>query len=550
MVASPMILRAGVNTTLAPPTITAVPLVAVTLVIVRLSPSTSLSLSNGLIVTGTSSAVLALSSTATGASFTALTVTVISAEFVPPLPSLIVYPIVAVPLKLVAGVNTTLVPPTITAVPLVAVTLVIVRLSPSTSLSLSNGLIVTGTSSAVLALSSTATGASFTALTVTVISAEFVPPLPSLIVYPIVAVPLKLVAGVNTTLVPPTITAVPLVAVTLVIVRLSPSTSLSLSNGLIVTGTSSAVLALSSTATGASFTALTVTVISAEFVPPLPSLIVYPIVAVPLKLVAGVNTTLVPPTITAVPLVAVTLVIVRLSPSTSLSLSNGLIVTGTSSAVLALSSTATGASFTALTVTVISAEAVPPLPSLIVYPIVAVPLKLVAGVNSTLVPPTITAVPLVAVTLVIVRLSPSTSLSLSNGLIVTGTSSAVLALSSTATGGSFTALTVTVISAEVVPPLPSLIVYPIVAVPLKLVAGVNTTLVPPTITAVPLVGVTLVIVRLSPSTSLSLSRALMVTGTSSAVLAASSSATGGSFTGLTVTVISADAVPPLPSLML
>src|SRR5437016_9500648 len=143
-----------------------------------------------------------------------------------------------------------------------------------------------------------------------------------------VAVPLKLVAGVNSTLVPPTITAVPLVAVTLVIVRMSPSTSLSLSSGLIVTGTSSSVLALSSTATGASFTALTVTVISAEFVPPLPSLIVYPIVAVPLKLVAGVNTTLVPPTITAVPLVSVAQTSVRQSPTTSLSWPILLIVTG------------------------------------------------------------------------------------------------------------------------------------------------------------------------------------------------------------------------------
>src|SRR5439155_11334122 len=125
---------------------------------------------------------------------------------------------------------------------------------------------------------------------------------------------------------------------------------------------------------------------------------------------------------------------------------------------------------------------------------VAVPLKLAAGVNTTLVPPTITAVPLVGLTLVIVRLSPSTSLSLSNALIVTGTSSAVLAASSTATGGSLAGLTVTVISAEAVRPLPSLIMYPIVAVPLKLPAGVNTTFVPPTITAVPLVAGTLVIV--------------------------------------------------------
>src|SRR5438128_1926540 len=180
---------------------------------------------------------------------------------------------------------------------------------------------------------------------------------------------------------------------------------------------------------------------------------------------------------------------------------------------------------------------------------VAVPLKLAAGVNTTLVPPTITAVPLVALTLVIVRLSPSTSLSLSNGLIVTGTSSAVLAASSTATGGSFTGLTVTVISAEAVPPLARQSVEQGDGVPLELAGGVKSTLVPPTITAVPLVGLTLVIVRLSPSTSLSLSNGLIVTGTSSAVLAASSTATGGSLTGLTVTVISAEAVPPLPSLM-
>src|SRR5438128_2102124 len=181
---------------------------------------------------------------------------------------------------------------------------------------------------------------------------------------------------------------------------------------------------------------------------------------------------------------------------------------------------------------------------------VAVPLKLAAGVNSTLVPPTIIAVPLVGLTLVIVRLSPSMSLSLSSALMVTATSSAVLAASSTATGGSLPGRTRTVFIPEPVPPLPSLMPYPTLAGSLKLAAGVNSTLVPPTITAVPLVGLTLMIVRTSPSTSLSFSSALMVTGTSSAVLAASSTATGGSLAGLTVTVISAEAVPPLPSLIL
>src|SRR2546430_7761511 len=108
----------------------------------------------------------------------------------------------------------------------------------------------------------------------------------------------------------------------------------------------------------------------------------------------------------------------------------------------------------------------------------AVPLKLAAGVNRTLVPPTITAVPLVGLTLVIVRLSPSTSLSLSSALMVTGTSSAVLALSSAATGGAVTAPTPTPLSAQAAPPVPSLLVYPILAVPLQMVAGADNPVVP------------------------------------------------------------------------
>src|SRR4030095_811492 len=163
----------------------------------------------------------------------------------------------------------------------------------------------------------------------------------------------------------------------------------------------------------------------------------------------------------------------------------------------------------------------------------------------------ITAVPLVGLTLVIVSVSPSGSLSLARAAIVTGTSSTVVAKSSTATGASLLPLvTVTVIRAEAVPPLPSLMLSPMVAGPKKSAVGVNTTLVPE-MTAVPLVGLTLVIVSVSPSGSLSLARAAMLTGTSSTVVAKSFTATGASLLPLvTVTVIRAEAVPPLPSLML
>src|SRR6185369_874845 len=127
---------------------------------------------------------------------------------------------------------------------------------------------------------------------------------------------------------------------------------------------------------------------------------------------------------------------------------------------------------------------------------VAVPKKLVAGLNTTLAPAML-AVPLVGLTPVIVRLSPSGSLSLTSGWMVTATSSTVFVKSLTATGGSWVPVTETVIKALAVPPWLSLMLYPMVAVPKKLVAGVNTTLVPAML-AVPLVGLTLVIVRLSP----------------------------------------------------
>src|SRR6266496_2201907 len=78
-----------------------------------------------------------------------------------------------------------------------------------------------------------------------------------------------------------------------------------------------------------------------------------------------------------------------------------------------------------------------------------------------------------------------------------------------------------------------------VAVPKKLVAGVNTTF-GPEMLAVPLVGLTLVMVSGSPSGSLSLTSGWMVTETSSTVLVKSFTATGGSLGPplVTVTVMS------------
>ncbi|MBA7673103.1 hypothetical protein ES703_81291 [subsurface metagenome] len=55
--------------------------------------------------------------------------------------------------------------------------------------------------------------------------------------------------------------------------------------------------------------------------------------------------------------------------------------------------------------------------------------------------------------------------------------------------------------------------------------------------------------RESSSMSLSLARTEIVTAVSSGVVAESSVATGGSFTGVTVIVTVAVAVPPLPSLI-
>ena len=67
--------------------------------------------------------------------------------------------------------------------------------------------------------------------------------------------------------------------------------------------------------------------------------------------------------------------------------------------------------------------------------------------------------------------------------------------------------------------------------------------------AVPCAGAdTSVTVRGSPSGSLSFSRTAMVTGASSAVSPVSSTASGGSSTGRTVTATAASAVSPDPLL--
>src|SRR5262245_13582480 len=86
-----------------------------------------------------------------------------------------------------------------------------------------------------------------------------------------------------------------------------------------------------------------------------------------------------------------------------------------------------------------------------------------------------------------------------------------------------------------------------VAMPKKLVAGRNSTFVP-TMLAVQLVGLTLVILYTSLSGSLSLTRAGMLTGVSSTVVAESLTATGASCNGVTVMVTVASALSLVPSL--
>jgi len=128
---------------------------------------------------------------------------------------------------------------------------------------------------------------------------------------------------------------------------------------------------------------------------------------------------------------------------------------------------------------------------------VAVPIKSVVGIKVTLVPPTMVAVPLVGLTAIMVRVPPGvSSTSLASGVSVLVAFSAILYTSGFASGGRF--VTVIVISELFVPPILSVIVYPIVAVPRKSFDGVNSTFVPPKIVAVPLVGLTAMILSVPP----------------------------------------------------
>ena len=114
-------------------------------------------------------------------------------------------------------------------------------------------------------------------------------------------------------------------------------------------------------------------------------------------------------------------------------------------------------------------------------------------------------------------------------------------------GASLTGMMVTVTLAVETPPLPSLILYMIVSVPLKLVAGVYVIVPLPLITTLPLPAVADETVRGSKSGSVSLLRMLMILAVSSLVVAVSSFAVGAGL--VTVQVKLVETVPPgLPSL--
>ena len=169
-----------------------------------------------------------------------------------------------------------------------------------------------------------------------------------------------------------------------------------------------------------------------------------------MKSVVGVKVTEPSAFSTAVPLVlGPTAVIVNASPSTSLSLASSsaaVKVTGTSSWVAPVSSSATGASLTGATLIVTVAVSLPPLPSSIVYWIVVGPLKSAFGVKSRLPSGLIVTVPSGLVADVTVSGSPSASVSLpSTSMPVSGVSSSVESgPSSTASGSVLVELTVIV----------------------------------------------------------------------------------------------------------
>ena len=117
---------------------------------------------------------------------------------------------------------------------------------------------------------------------------------------------------------------------------------------------------MSSAAAGASLTAVTLMFTTAEATPPWPSAIVYEKLSGPLVFAAGVYVIVPLALTTMVPCEAgPTAAMASGSPSTSTSLLNTSIVTGVSSAVVAESPIATGASFTDATDIATFAVAVP-----------------------------------------------------------------------------------------------------------------------------------------------------------------------------------------------
>src|SRR5262249_27872543 len=137
-------------------------------------------------------------------------------------------------------------------------------------------------------------------------------------------------------------------------------------------------------------------------------------------------------------------------------------VAALSSATVRVSSTASGGSFTGVTVTVTVAGSVRPLLSVTVYLNVVVPWKLGAGVDSTTPAVSVTVPPVAAwVPAVTVNVSPVSGAVVSLASTFTTVaplSSATVRLSSIASGG-LPSTTSTVTVAVSVPPLPSEIVY-------------------------------------------------------------------------------------------
>ncbi|KAG1715450.1 hypothetical protein GQR58_000423 [Nymphon striatum] len=184
-------------------------------------------------------------------------------------------------------------------------------------------------------------------------------------------------------------------------------------------------------------------------------------------------------------------VMVRSSPSGSLSLSRTLIVTGVPAGVVSASSSASGGSLSS-TLTITSAVSLRPPSSVIVYEIVSSPVNPSLGVYVIVPSPLSTTSPFG---------------------IVTGVPSSVSAVSSSAIGAWFGSVTV-MVTRPVSPPLmPSVISYSNVSVPVNPSSGVYVNVPSPLSTTSPFAGSVLNVTdNGSPSGSLSLSRTSIKTG--------------------------------------